>query len=309
MPISSLALFDDDDAPRLRTGPVPGIHPFSILRTERGPWRQRRETWHDLGMTSRAGREQVHTYDTRSPFARAKLATLNEGKSTFDPVLAELSYAWYCPEGGRVLDPFAGGSVRGLVAGNGGYRYTGIDLSPVQVEANEDQAADWAARDLLAAVPEWITGDATEVLPELPSGGFDYVLTCPPYHNLERYSDHPADLSNMRWKGFAAAYQEIIAESVRCLAGDHFATWVVGEVRSSTGMIRGLVPLTVAAHEAAGARLYNDAVLMNTLGSVPMRLGNQWRASRKMGRHHQYVLTFVKGDPKKATRALAEAAR
>ncbi|WP_367129945.1 MULTISPECIES: hypothetical protein [Streptomyces] len=55
---------------------------------------------------------------------------------------------------------------------------------------------------------------------------------------------------------------------------------------------------------AVGARLYNDAILVNTLGTVPMRLGAQWRASRKMGRHHQYVLTFVKGDPRKATAAL-----
>ncbi|QVJ00350.1 hypothetical protein KGD82_16445 [Nocardiopsis eucommiae] len=63
--------------------------------------------------------------------------------------------------------------------------------------------------------------------------------------------------------------------------------------------------MTIAAHESVGARLYNDAILMNTLGTVPMRLGNQWRASRKMGRHHQYVLTFVKGDPKEATRAVS----
>ncbi|KUL24604.1 hypothetical protein [Streptomyces regalis] len=127
------------------------------------------------------------------------------------------------------------------------------------------------------------------------------MCTCPPYRNLEKYSRHPADLSAMRWKEFADAYCALIAESVRCLPPHRFATWVVGEVRNSVCAIRGLVPLTIAAHEAAGARLYNDAVLMNTLGTVPMRLGNQWRASRKMGRHHQHVLTFVKGDPKRST--------
>lgn len=304
------ALFDDDaslPAPRTQ-GPLSGILPFSVIRSELGPWRERRRAWHDLGMASRAGREHVTTFDTNSPFAKDKLVTINGGLSTFDPVLAEVSYEWYCPEGGTVLDPFAGGSVRGLVAGNLGRRYTGVDLSPLQVEANEDQAADWTSRDLLLHTPAWLVGDAADVLPDLPAGSFDYVFTCPPYHNLEKYSDHPADLSNMRWKDFAAAYRDIIAESVRCLAPDRFATWVVGEIRNSTGILRGLVQLTIDAHEAAGARPYNDAVLMNTLGSVPMRLGAQWRASRKMGRHHQYVLTFVKGDPKGATRALAEAA-
>ncbi|MYT30482.1 class I SAM-dependent methyltransferase [Streptomyces sp. SID8354] len=289
-------------------GPLPGIRPFSVLRTDLGPWRDRRAAWNDLGLASRTGREHATTYASRGKFAEKYLTSINGGLSTFDPVLAEVLYEWYCPERGSVLDPFAGGSVRGLVAGNGGYRYTGIDLSPSQVDANEDQAADWAARDLLAAKPRWILGDAADVLPDFATGAYDYVMTCPPYHNLEKYSDHPADLSAMRWKEFTEAYREIIADSVRCLAEDSFATWVVGEVRNSAGIIRGLIPLTIAAHEAAGARLYNDAILMNTLGTTPMRLGNQWRASRKMGRHHQYVLTFVKGDPKCATARLAEVA-
>ncbi|MEH6373638.1 class I SAM-dependent methyltransferase [Streptomyces sp. KLMMK] len=299
--VSQLALIDA--APVTTGRGLPGIQPFSVLRTDLGPWRDRRRAWEDLGLHSRRGREHVTTYSTVDAFGR-KMAEVNGGLSTFDPVLAEASYSWYCPEDGRVLDPFAGGSVRGLVAANGGYQYTGIDLSPFQVDANEEAAANWRARDLLAAEPRWILGDALEELPELATAHADYVFTCPPYHDLERYSDHPADLSTMRWAEFATAYSAIIAETVRCLAPDRFATWVVGEVRGSTGHLRGLIPLTIAAHEAAGARLYNDAILVNTLGTVPMRLGAQWRASRQHGRHHQYVLTFVKGDPRKATAAL-----
>lgn len=282
------------------------MHPFSILRSDLGPWRERRRAWKDLGLDSQRGREHVQTHAAPGGFGADMLRKFKggDGASTFDPVLAETHYAWYCPEGGSILDPFAGGSVRGLVAGNGGYQYTGVDLSPTQVDANEDQAAEWQERDLLAAKPSWLLGDSAEVLPGLASGAYDYVFTCPPYHNLERYSDHPADLSAMKWEEFAEAYRHIVAESVRCLAEDRFATWVVGEIRNSAGALRGLVPLTIAAHEAAGARLYNDAVLMNSIGTTAMRLPQQWRASRKVGRIHQYVLTFVKGDAKKATRAL-----
>ncbi|MEW2580140.1 class I SAM-dependent methyltransferase [Streptomyces syringium] len=298
-----LALLDPGPPTGPRPG-LPGILPFSVLRTDLGPWRDRRRAWEDLGLNSRRGREHVSTYGTEGEFGR-KLAAVNQGLSTFDPVLAEASYAWYCPDGGQVLDPFAGGSVRGLVAANAGHRYTGIDLSPSQIDANEEAAAAWKERDLLAAEPRWILGDSAEELPQLASGAYDYVFTCPPYHDLERYSDHPADLSAMRWDEFAETYRTIIAESVRCLARNRFATWVVGEVRNSTGYLRGLVQLTIAAQEAAGARLYNDAILVNPLGTTPMRLGAQWSASRKMGRHHQYVLTFVKGDPRKATAALS----
>ena len=47
------------------------------------------------------------------------------GTSIFDPVLCELAYRWYCPPGGVILDPFAGGSVRGIVASKLGRRYVG----------------------------------------------------------------------------------------------------------------------------------------------------------------------------------------
>ncbi|HEX8627077.1 MAG TPA: class I SAM-dependent methyltransferase, partial [Catenuloplanes sp.] len=244
-----------------------GIRPFSVIRTDTGPWRQRRRTWLDTGLDSRRGREHVSTFNL-SHASGADIFGHIGGLSTFDPVLAEAAYTWFCPPTGRVLDPFAGGSVRGLVAANLGYQYTGIDLSGEQIAANRDQADDWAARDLLVGTVTWLHGDAAELLPTLPVSGYDYVLTCPPYHNLERYSDHPGDLSAMRWPKFAAAYRAIIAATVDRLAPDRFATWVVGEVRNSGGMLRGLIPLTIDAHEQAGARFYNDAVLINPIGSA-----------------------------------------
>jgi hypothetical protein len=63
------------------------------------------------------------------------------GTSIFDPVLCEVVYRWFCPPGGSVLDPFAGGSVRGIVAARLGLSYTGIDLSERQLAANVEQAA------------------------------------------------------------------------------------------------------------------------------------------------------------------------
>ena len=78
------------------------------------------------------------------------------GTSIFDPVLCELAYRWFCPPGGHVLDPFAGGSVRGIVAVQLGREYTGIDLRPEQVAANEVQAASICPQ----ASPRWLVGDS-----------------------------------------------------------------------------------------------------------------------------------------------------
>ena len=79
------------------------------------------------------------------------------GTSIFDPVLAELAYRWFSPPGGHVLDPFAGGSVRGIVASVLGRQYTGIDLRAEQIAANEPQAARICAGGIM---PRWIVGDS-----------------------------------------------------------------------------------------------------------------------------------------------------
>ena len=42
------------------------------------------------------------------------------------------------------------------------------------------------------------------------------------------------------------------------------------------------------------------------MGSLPIRVGRQFTASRKLGRTHQNVLVFCKGDPKRATEACGQ---
>ena len=218
------------------------------------------------------------------------------GTSIFDPVLCELAYMWFCPPGGHVLDPFAGGSVRGIVASVLGRKYTGVDLRPEQVEANEAQAA--------AIVPDgkptWIVGDSQTAQPD---GPFDLVFSCPPYYDLEIYSEDPADLSNMEYGAFLAAYRNIIAQAVQRLADNRFACFVVGDVRDKAGLYRNFVSETIAAFQAAGATLYNEAILVTAVGSLPIRVGKQFSSGRKLGKTHQNVLVFVKGNPRKATTA------
>ena len=58
--------------------------------------------------------------------------------------------------------------------------------------------------------------------------------------------------------------------------------------------------------ENAGARYYNDFVIVTPAGSLPIRAGKAFQVSRKMGRTHQYALVFIKGDPKKAAERLGE---
>ena len=54
----------------------------------------------------------------------------------------------------------------------------------------------------------------------------------------------------------------------------------------------------------AGLKLYNEAVLITAVGSLPIRVGRQFENARKLGKTHQNVLVFCNGDPAKATAAI-----
>jgi hypothetical protein len=223
------------------------------------------------------------------------------GTSIFDPIICEIAYRWFCPAGGMVLDPFAGGSVRGIVASRLGRRYVGIELRGEQVAANREQLH-------LAGepTPEWRQGDARHTATIAADVNADLIFSCPPYWNLERYSDDPADLSTMTVEAFFSAQAAIIAAAIARLRDDRFAVWVVGDVRDAGGFYVNLPGRTIDAFEKAGAKFYNDAILVTSVGSLPIRVGRQFTAARKLGRTHQNILVFVKGDPRKATDACGE---
>lgn len=223
------------------------------------------------------------------------------GTSIFDPVLTEIMLAWFSAKGDSIIDPFAGGSVRGIVAGTLERCYVGVDLRQEQIEANIEQG------NLLKpfSMPVWVCGDSANI-DKIVSGEYDFMLTCPPYGNLEIYSDDPADISNMQDEEFDKTYSTIIKKTVGMLKEDRFAVVVVGNYRDKNGFLRDLVGLTVRAMESAGAKYYNDFVVVTPIGSLPIRAGKAFQISRKMGRTHQYCLVFCKGDPKKATERLGE---
>lgn len=220
------------------------------------------------------------------------------GTSIFDPVLCELSYRWFSPVGGTVLDPFAGGSVRGIVAGRCGRDYVGVDLRKEQVMANRAQGK--LAGD---AKVSWRVGDSRDIGAIAKGVKADMIFSCPPYADLEVYSDDPQDLSTLAYPKFRDAYFEIIAEACKLLKDDRFACFVVGDVRGKDGAYYNFVGDTVEAFKAAGLAYYNEAILVTMVGSLPIRAGKQFAATRKLGKTHQNVLVFVKGNAKKATEA------
>lgn len=264
--------------------------PFTILDARSGFWQERKRSWLSCGLASELGRKKDLLRMSKNITETKKV--LNS--SVFDPVLAELAYRWFSPKGGQIVDPFAGGSVRGIVAGALGRSYWGCDLRPEQVAANEMQLDTIAT----AVRPIWVCGDSMETLRESPEA--DMVLSCPPYGDLEKYSDDPRDLSTMDWHAFVAAYKRIILRTVSRMKSDTFACWVVGDFRDKRGFYRNFVSITIDAFEQCNAQLYNEAILATSCVTAGMRAGLQFKRSRKLTKVHQNVLVFCKGDWRKA---------
>lgn len=249
-----------------------------------------------MGIKSEVGRD-AQTYHTKDWADRKGQDGMLKGNklpsdtSIFDPVLCELMYRWYCPQGGSVLDPFAGGSVRGIVANYLGFHYTGIDIRQEQIDSNREQALDILGIDNM---PQWYCGDSNVVLDQNWQKQFDLIFTCPPYADLEVYSDLQGDISNMDYEDFIFTFESIMRKACKLLRIGGMAIIIVGEVRDKKGNYYGFVPDTVKLMQRCNSMgYYNEAILATSLASAALRAGGNMK-SGKLVKVHQNILMFKK---------------
>lgn len=271
--------------------------PTSVLNTRDSKWQQLKRKWFKLGIKSEIGRTST-TGNTRDMTMLAQRgyksntwgAKSNQsGISIFDPVVCEIIYKWFCSNGGSILDPFAGGSVRGIVAHCLGFNYTGIELRQEQVDSNREQSLDILE---VSNQPQWYVGDSDKVLDEF-NREFDLVFSCPPYMNLEVYSDLTEDLSAMNDAEFIAKYDSIINKACKLIKRGGYAVFVVGDLRDNKGYQKNFTGITKQAFIKSGMKLYNELILINPVGSKAMTMEMGFK-SGKLAKVHQNVYVFKK---------------
>ena len=212
------------------------------------------------------------------------------GTSIFDPVLCGSPTAG---SAGRRADPdpFAGGSARGIVASKLGRQYIGHELRQEQVETRTaSRAASCAA--MMNSRPHGYAGTAATLTRPAPMRA-DMVFSCPPYADLEVYSDDPKDLSTMKYSELQGRVFEIIKKACDRLKPDSFACFVVGEVRDKNGNYIDFVGDTVQAFRDAGLHYYNEAILITCVGSLPIRAGKHSVQAASWATH-QNILVFIR---------------
>jgi DNA modification methylase len=263
--------------------------PFSILDTKSGNWINRKKQWKKIGIKSEIGRD-AKTFGKFTPNQGKQDRFDDKMTSIFDPALCEVIYHWFCKEGGNILDPFAGGSVRGIVANYLNFNYYGIDIRQEQIDSNREQALDILP---IENQPNYYVGDSNIILDENFNLKFDLIFSCPPYADLEVYSDLDGDISNKSYNEFIGLYESIIKKSCDKLKSGGYACFVVGEVRDKKGNYYGFVPDTIQAFKKCGMNFYNEAILLDQLGTASMRANGNMK-SQKLVKVHQNILVFKK---------------
>lgn len=265
-----------------------GVPPFSLINTVQGDWQKRKKRWNFLIQDKGDARKGVLGDEN------GMMGKINSGTSILDACLAEVLIKWFSEEGHQSFDPFAGDTVFGFVSGFLKRPFTGIELRKEQADFNQAQV-DRAALDC-----RYINDDSMNMDNHIEDNSKDFIFSCPPYADLEVYSDLKEDLSTMSHEDFFKIYATILQKTYKKLKNNRFAIIVTSEVRSKkTGLYIGLVPKTIEIMVAAGYSYYNEIILMNAVGSLPLRAGKSMNSGRKVGRRHQNVLIFFKGDPSK----------
>ena len=221
---------------------------------------------------------------------------LSAGVSLLDPVMAEIVCRWFGLENCKTFDCFAGDSVFGYVSAYLGNNFTGVELRPEQVSLNNERVEGMTAR--------YICDDGQNVARHIAPASQDLMFSCPPYFDLEKYSDLENDASNQdSYEDFIKILENAFKSAVTCLKDDRFAVVVVGDMRDkSTGFYYDFCGDIKRIFKEAGMPLYNEIILIETSASTALR-ASRYMETRKVAKMHQNILVFYKGNTKEIKKA------
>jgi hypothetical protein len=193
------------------------------------------------------------------------------------------------PTGGHVLDAFAGGPPRAVVSSLMGFHYTGFEIRQEQIDENIKLLNELG----LSGRAHYKLSDGRFL--DNCNDLFDCALTCPPYWNLEEYSDLDTDLSNCK------TYEEFNAGMAFCAHSHYplmkpgaFVCIVVGPFRDKkTKELIDFPGHTIENFREVGFIYWQQIVLIKNFASAAVRSTNAW-AGRKLVPSHEFLLVFRK---------------
>ena len=230
--------------------------------------------------------EDGHTGERAEKFRKDHFSVYTGTYSVFPIPLVEWVLIRYAGKKGmKVLDAFSGGPARAIACSIMGYEYHGFEIREEQIKENERTIRELGLDGITYhyADGRFLKCDHTD---------FDVALTCPPYHNLETYSDQVDDISNMpNYAAFNAAMWMCACSHFNIMKPGAFVCIVIGNFRDKHGELIDFRGHTVQNFKEAGFLFWQDIILSKNFASAAKRAGNAWKGKKLVPRH-EHLLIF-----------------
>ena len=207
--------------------------------------------------------------------------------SIFNPHLAQMILSAYCPQNAKIYDAFGGGGTRGFTASAMGHNYTGIEIRQEEVDRilNKQKILD-RHFDIICADSRYY---------DIQENSFDFSYTCPPYYNLEIYSNMNGDMSNANsYDEFLEMLKQSMQITYKGLKKNSLSIWVIGNFRNIKGNLVSFNCDLIKLAKEVKFKLHDEIIFWGASKCAAQRCGN-FKANRKSVRVHEYILIFKKG--------------
>jgi len=208
------------------------------------------------------------------------------GFSEFHAGMTENILMYWSMDNSVVVDPFSGRLTRAFISSKMGRKYYGYDISPTtvkRVKAHLEQHDSDAT----------IYCDDGCKMKQTPDNFVDLVMTCPPYHQLEKYESVDGQLSDIKKYSEFLDMIELCGTNInRVLKPGGFCVWVCGDWRES-GKFRNFHSDTIRLFEKAGL-ITHDIMIMKNISPFAALQAGKVASKRYTSKVHEYVLVFRK---------------
>ncbi len=208
------------------------------------------------------------------------------GFSEFHAGLTEDILHYWSTVDSVVVDPFAGRVTRAFVSSKLGRKYYGYEISPKTVDRVQKHLDSYN-------IDSTIYLDNGCYMKQTPNDFADLVMTCPPYHQLEKYESVDNQLSDINDYETFLGMLEICAVNIkRVLKPGGFLVWVCADWRDGIEF-RSFHTDSIRMFKNVGLKYHDIVVMKNKSPFASMQIGKV-AAKRYTSKIHEYILIFRK---------------
>lgn len=208
------------------------------------------------------------------------------GFSEFHAGLTEDVLHYWSVVGSVVVDPFAGRATRAFVTSKLGREYYGYEVSPTTVDRVQKHLDSYN-------IDSTIYLDNGCYMKQTPNDFADLVMTCPPYHQLEKYESVNNQLSDIKDYETFLGMLEICAVNIkRVLKPGGFLVWVCADWRDGIEF-RSFHTDSIRMFKNVGLKYHDIVIMKNKSPFASMQIGKV-ASKRYTSKIHEYILIFRK---------------